>query len=408
MGFLAKTQYDGQLLSTKAGNEMLKAANRLATVEVRTTRAGGMERSGMMVSEENAVLTLAFRDARSVLGSGAGVDIITDGTNPYYRPGGDGTISIDPNTGTICGIPAGGGDCTDTTRVLANLDGTVSEVQAIYEKGPYGWNLLFRPCDDVISTEYRSKSGTFTLCGFDEYIASTPPRKYLRRTLSGTFERYSYFDTACTSVNCITTSTYSGYCLYDASTCSLTTAGSAVNTGCISSSSSRCDLGAPNTELGDYESLERIQKRLLNDLECHIYLTTTSTKVLVLPTALETLSDEDTEADAIARSNESLSWDFLPASVAKIETRGAGDFSAVYVYVETRSEVSGLVAGANYIARVTFGRRAYGSSDPFVEYGLQDFPFVAAGGTENTPWAALPNESGYETNVISTVACRTT
>ena len=119
----------------------------------------------------------------------------------------------------------------------------------------------------------------------------------------------------------------------------------------------------------------------------------------------ETLSSEDTEEDAIARENATTGWDGSPQSIAKSEVRGAGDFDGAYVYVEWRTQVSGLQAGFNYTARAQYGRRAYGSSDPFADFAIGNVSFTATGGTEYTPWEAVPNESGYETNVVSVEVC---
>ena len=77
------------------------------------------------------------------------------------------------------------------------------------------------PClPSITSVQCRNRSATKTKCGFDEYVASTPPKKYLTRTLSGSSFGYTYSADDCAG-DCLSgcTLSISGSCNYDRITC---------------------------------------------------------------------------------------------------------------------------------------------------------------------------------------------
>lgn len=226
-----------------------------------------------------------------------------------------------------------------------------------------------------VAASFESSSGTATLIGFSEYTSpSSPPKKYLTRTLSGSFARVSYLDAACTTVNCTTTSTYSGACTYDPNTGVLTTGGAYVNSGCISGSGPICTVGDPAPALGDTVVLTPTTRLLTNTLECMPFLGT-SVRVLVPPTSQETLSNEDTEADAIARAPETPG----SSNQAFREARGAGVFSLDFQTVVYTLDVSNLQAGLTYRVEVPLDTEDYGGGSSVVTSRTYDF--TAAGPT---------------------------
>jgi hypothetical protein len=92
-------------------------------------------------------------------------------------------------------------------------------------------------------------------------------------------------------------------------------------------------------------------------------------------TVLKTLSNEDTEIDAIARASTT------PGSscTAAIEPRGAADFTFNFVAVSYDLSCARLAPGGSYIATVELLTEDYGGGNPVVS--TQDYPFTASGVT---------------------------
>lgn len=436
---------DGALLNTERGNAFIQAINRLANMTVRTVRTAGMIKSGLQIADENAVLMLAYRDAANVLGTAATVDIVT----PYSgkralgtqngRNGSGGTIVIDTDgTTTIIPPTRSGGIGTRKSSVSAKVKvgGVQKNITSIYRKTSggggggtgSGWVLLasLETCVDV-TAEYQSKTGTYTLCGKEEFVTpSIPPRKFRTLTVGGSLVICNYGNWGVTpacqlgphpSLNGQYTNQYSGAISYNASTCAVTDttqklqdnanvycgdAPSLTNVGHVTTSVESVTSG---TALNKTENqTTRFQTSDFSCVEGGILHAPYPERVTTC-SSYDELTNEDTEADAIARANALLGWDSPAKTVALNETRGAGDFSASYVYVEWRAEVTGLMATYVYSAKARYGRRAYGTSDPFDFFAEGSVSFTATGGTEYTPWEAIPNESGYETNILSARVC---
>lgn len=126
----------------------------------------------------------------------------------------------------------------------------------------------------------------------------------------------------------------------------------------------------------------------------------------------EELSDEDTEADAIARLLASddgawSSWRVVgdgtggtcvnPACcTALIEARGD---SASFLYQESQWRVTkgGLTPSAAYEAHVAIWRREYGSLGPYIKYATMIVPGTANGSGNIQIDGTVPNDAGYET-----------
>lgn len=103
------------------------------------------------------------------------------------------------------------------------------------------------PCDaclpTVASVECRYRSATKSKCGYPEYpgYASTPPKYYLERTLSGTLTYTQHTGAGCTG-DCVesTIVDFSGVCSYDSSTCVLSIMGSVRQRVYANSGGSNC------------------------------------------------------------------------------------------------------------------------------------------------------------------------
>ncbi len=421
---IAPVKRDGELLNAERANQIIKAINRLAAMRVQAIRVSGMEKSELHVSEENALLALAYRDAANVLGTAATVDIITPYSGKFSfrtengRAGSGGSIIV-ASDGTAQVIPPARSGGIGTRRTIASASVKVGGVQKsiasgyIKRGGVWIDFVVLNPCFDV-TPEYESKTGNYTLAGFSEYTSpSVPPKKYRVQTASGE-GRYCFTN----GFGCVGSPlqsdryTYTGSYIYSATT-GLFLSNNQLLTFHFKNSPGSCatNWGATSTQNlpqffdpGDYHSgfgpveTTATMKRWPG-IGCDGAFSNYTGDIYA------DLFTEDTEDDAIARANASLGWDVSPASVAKSDSRGAGDFTGSYVYVEWRAPVSGLTAGFSYTAKARYGRRAYGSSDPFVFFAEGSVGFTAVGGSEYTPWEALPNESGYETNVISARVC---
>lgn len=138
---LPPAKRDGELLDTATANKLIEAVNRLAAIQVQTVRASGMVKSGLLVSKENAVLALAYRDAANVLGTAATIDLVTPysgrrGTRVQNgRSGSGGTILINGD-GDIQAIPStrsgGIGTRKTATGAVVKVDGVQKTISSIF------------------------------------------------------------------------------------------------------------------------------------------------------------------------------------------------------------------------------------------------------------------------------------
>lgn len=116
----------------------------------------------------------------------------------------------------------------------------------------------------------------------------------------------------------------------------------------------------------------------------------------------ETLSDEDTEADAIAREVGAYEWGGVPvclAAPAFITSRGEGVFTFEFRIMQVRVRLIGLAAGT-YRVTIRYFRRVRGSSDPYAAFAIEVIDLGVDADPDQddyTPWVDVPNERGYET-----------
>lgn len=136
---LAKVKRDGELLIAERANALIEAANRLATMQVRTVRTAGMPKSGLLISKENAVLALAYRDAANVLGTAATVDIVIPNRRSNRtangRNGSGGTIITNSdNTISVISTTASGGigSVKAATGAFVKVDGQQKTITDFY------------------------------------------------------------------------------------------------------------------------------------------------------------------------------------------------------------------------------------------------------------------------------------
>lgn len=256
--------------------------------------------------------------------------------------------------------------------------------------------------------ECETQSGAYALCGYDEYVPSIPPRKYLSVTPTGTLQ-FCYY----TSLSCVTKSNsgfqlaYNGVaCTYNPTTCTAGTGGQVTTTG---ASGGNCSYGGGTSTAtacgvtGDDASLTTTltaTTRTVTGNGLCVDSGDHSHARIASGSAVSTLSSEDTETAAITRASSGLTWsasvscDSAPAFAV---TRGAGVFSAAFQNVRVRAQLVGLVVGQAYTANITILQRAHGSSDPWIASSIIAVGFVAAAGVALTAWQDVPKVAGMDT-----------
>ena len=124
-------------------------------------------------------------------------------------------LSFNTTTGAITGTPVGVG--TYVVNVTAtNSCGSVSGTCTI----------TVYAAASAPSASFRARSASLTKCGFDEWVASTPPKVYLRADYTGSITTSSYANTDCTGA-LINRSLYEigGYCEYTRPACTVDQSG---------------------------------------------------------------------------------------------------------------------------------------------------------------------------------------
>lgn len=379
---------------TDEANGLIGAVNALMSRKVVTTNDNTLT-SSHDVSDSNSVLTLTRRDMVAAIGLDTMAARNVNGPNELpgdltFTPGG-GVGVFNPGDGVRPGGPG------------INVDGNWHPVVQISTNNNGLWTN--GNCALASAVNYRSKSGSATLCGFEEYTSpSVPPKKYRTQTAAGTYFK-------CQSDGSGSKRTITGTYVYNSSTCATT------------NTQNEEQWGGPNP--GDCTTGPFVSNTTLpNNFDGitldvpHATIATTATQTSwtgpgpvgggVTETGVlsKALTDEDLDSDAVARANVSLGFDNVPAQIASDGPgRAAGIFTFNYVYVEWQAEARGLVPGDNYSALATYGRRATGTTDPFVVFASDSINFTASGGTEVTPWTPIPSEEGFDTNVISVEIC---
>jgi len=223
---------------------------------------------------------------------------------------------------------------------------------------------------------YSYKAGTATLCGFDEWIASTPPKAYKTAT-----EDYS--------------------CYYEGGGCLMIYQG--VSTRTIIN-----DICTITDGVYDYcNGVSGPVSWKWNTVNATVLDTPTirtiSNSSPLIGNGTIILSDEDTELDAIIRLMNSINWsDWQSEPIYPYYQSRTTDFSFLYVAVKTKSISLPDKYNPNFTYKysVTLQRRIYGSSDPWIEAEtIVTDAKPQSDGTLILPEVDIPNVSGYETKV---------
>lgn len=272
--------------------------------------------------------------------------------------------------------------------------------------------------DLTLTVEGRRKGGVATMCGYSEYISSSPPKKYLVRTLSGAVDSIFYPLPSCSGPpNCHVVDTYSGTCSYDPST------------GCIEANTGgkitrTIPIGPcfapgvfPRCEIAGYSFGQHGEPNIFDE---HTVITATTKTISGAhlcytdgPASItrtdqpraETLSSEDTEAAAIARLMASSSYSAWATLAARGDIKSeyenrTSTFSITYWYAQWRVSATGLTPATIYNGSATIFRRIWGSSDPWDFVSTQGISGTTdgSGNFADGPFD-LPETPGYEYTV---------
>jgi hypothetical protein len=261
--------------------------------------------------------------------------------------------------------------------------------------------------NSTCSIECREKSALATLCGYDEFTSpSDPPKKYRKLSQSNGYTLPFFINSDCTlsagapNTHC----TWSGECSYDKDTCAFTSGGTQ---DCGGGPVSNCGVLGPD-DGGRTITLTPTTKSYTPTGACFFasggpwYGHYTDLSVMI------SLSDEDTEDDAISRAAAALDWagcgcGAAPCSAFITDRTGSGSVDFGWRKVETRVLFTGLTAGHSYMATLGLARRVLGTGGPFIDFGTMEISFTVDDPTHASDWQPIPNEAGWETIVTSCV-----
>jgi len=256
---------------------------------------------------------------------------------------------------------------------------------------------------------YSYKGGTATLIGFDEFKdVSTPPKRYLIKTYSGSYTNWSTYDYTCSSKSQGDTWTQGGSNSYDSlgnytNTSWYTKNG--INQGGLSG------FGLCRTSEGFaycfITSGTQIHWESLGAFDVNGSCCTTNGTIFYTETGgvYVDLLNEDTELNAINRLLNSISWSAWQSTpiYPHYQQRVSG-FSFDYRIVRTKSiTLPGKYNPSfQYKYSAIIQRRIYGSSDPWVDAEtISTTVSPQPDGTLILPELEIPNESGYESKITS-------
>lgn len=246
-----------------------------------------------------------------------------------------------------------------------------------------------------------TRGGIAALCGWPEFgTPSSPPKAYRVGTMTGTVSGNLYDLPDCTILDHSDSCTFSSVCSYDKATCAQSSSGGTqceVNGGDLPPSPPSCGLlvGTCNYSL----AVTKVQQKL------------TPTGVCCGPEGSEyrkasgsqtfTLSQEDTEADAIDRilaGPHGIWSDFGPSAQceAQYQERTSG-FNFGYIEAKYKITAYGLVSFSDYSAKVTLYRRPYGVGDFEVFEERTSTITADENGFYEGPEETVTNDEGFET-----------
>jgi hypothetical protein len=261
-----------------------------------------------------------------------------------------------------------------------------------------------------VEVSFESESGTATLIGISEYTSpSSPPKKYLTETLTGELTQCAFTNgNGCTVVNGFqgqTRNVVGGTKQYDPTTGVLTDTeywdfwsanpdGTATCTNAIFRNS---NAGVNWASWGSPSSTVRTNRIIGQTTDSYVGTNVCTVEGSIsykrYNTATRTLSNEDTEANAIARAIK------IPgtASTASTQNRGAGDFSFLFVTVTPTFLCSSMVPGETYRVSYEIMEEDYGGGNQSTS--VHTFNFTASAESQSITIPTIQAPSGKQQTV---------
>ncbi|MBX4215885.1 hypothetical protein KW797_02975 [Candidatus Parcubacteria bacterium] len=278
--------------------------------------------------------------------------------------------------------------------------------------------------------ECQAKSGIAALCGYDEFTdLSVPPKRYRRKDYSGgwstiTKSSFAVPPACCDSPTCRWDDyiVYTGYREFGVTDC--VAIGNAWEDYFSSSCTRPCgdyrNFGSPapdswGTGTGAVFDVINTQTKStqMPNGECNGVnvcadgpLAPGECRQATGSGAVMELSQEDTEADAIARAQAGIpNWDPADCSTdaAFVTQRLAGQYEFSFRSIQVRATGGTfpnppLILGHDYEFTIAYFRRIIGSTGPWIPTGIVDQQTIHATHTsETTSWFDVPQEDGFET-----------
>lgn len=251
--------------------------------------------------------------------------------------------------------------------------------------------------DPVVNLVCASESGTATLCGSSEFTnPSTPPKKYRNLSVSGYWQTCNWDSAngACTGATGNSDRmTYQGSCSRNSATCGITNTlerlyGSTSLQPCNPPAGSHydnleCDrpYNPVNFSNGDYPTIfQESNTQTVRTWTYEVGCTDLGSFGRIWSgTVTWTLSQQDTDADAMARATKT------PGSscTATHQPRGAGVFSFDFSEVNYDLNASALYIGLNYKITVDWLEEDYGGGNPSTTQKTYNFTASATTHTES-------------------------
>lgn len=258
----------------------------------------------------------------------------------------------------------------------------------------------------------QSRGGGWQIGGWPEYVASTPPRRYLTRSLSGTITRYGYSGTGVCGGDPYSTTNvaHSGVSAWSWATGALerTTYAQITNDSDPPTPSDTAFMPLP--DMCD-ESLTATTRTVVANNVCHDNGNNTSERDT--GSATETLGSEDTDDAAIERM---MSSPTIMSGGTAIRTQRQTLLTGIYrqlrwgTYIgNTYTPLTGLTPWARYRIRGTIEFRTVDetgdATGEWVEVGeTASAPFIASiDGTGGSDWVTIEPSAGGETRVVGLV-----
>lgn len=243
----------------------------------------------------------------------------------------------------------------------------------------------------LVSAAYASELGTATLIGFSEYTTpSSPPKKYRVQTFSGNISTRGYGAAGCVNPTAFgyTDAAPTGDTRYNALTGALSQTqwnrsgnylSSGGTSGCAVDPSTIFNQGL----FGAGSTLDTAQASSVTTAPtfqsatfpgCPVCNAVGGFSNRRAGTMSRTLSEEDTEDDAIVRAAKTAGT----SNQAYRELRGAGDFTFQFREVEITLDFTGLYVGQSYQATIDLNTENYGGGGSVVTQRTYNFTAAAA------------------------------